>query len=71
MHPGALGDAIEAGNFHFVVHQAAGMVATQLGVPVDEALLRLRAHAFSSGRPLTDIARDVVSRTLRLDGDSR
>jgi hypothetical protein len=68
--PGALGEAIEAGgNFRFVVHQAAGMVAVQLGIPVGEALVRLRAQAFSSGRPLADIALDVVSRTLRLDGD--
>ena len=68
--PGVLGDALEAGNFRFVVHQAAGMVAIQLGVPVGEALLRLRAHAFSSGRPLTDIADDVVARNLRLTDDS-
>jgi hypothetical protein len=68
---GALGDALEAGgNFRFVVHQAAGMVAVQLGIPVDHALARLRAHAFAGDRPLTDVALDVVARTLRLDGDT-
>src|SRR5207248_10104148 len=31
------------GNFRFVVHQASGMVAAQLGIGVGEALVRLRA----------------------------
>ena len=58
--PGALGPELESGgNFRFVVHQAAGMVAVQLGIPVNEALLRLRAHAFSSGRTVSDVAADV------------
>ena len=49
--PGALAPGLEAtGNFRFVVHQAAGMIAVQLAVPVPEALLRLRARAFSTGR---------------------
>ncbi|WP_152628309.1 ANTAR domain-containing protein [Streptacidiphilus neutrinimicus] len=52
---------------HAVVHQATGMVSVQLGVPLPQALLRLRAHAYSSGRPLTDVSRDVVARRLRLD----
>ncbi|SEM62180.1 ANTAR domain-containing protein [Streptacidiphilus jiangxiensis] len=52
---------------HAVVHQATGMVSVQLDVPLSQALLRLRAHAYSSGRPLTDISRDVVARRLRLD----
>jgi GAF domain-containing protein len=70
--PGALGVALEAGgNFRFVVHQAAGMLTVQLGIPVDEALLRLRANAFSTGRPLADIAQDVVARRLRLDADDK
>ena len=59
---------LEAGaNFRFVVHQAAGMVAVQLAVPVEEALVRLRAHAFSSGRLVVDVATDVVNRRLRFD----
>ena len=66
--PGALGAELEVGtNFQFVVHQAAGMVAVQLGVGVAEALLRLRAHAFSTDRLVADVARDVVARQLRFD----
>jgi GAF domain-containing protein len=67
--PGELAPALDvAGNFRFVVHQAAGMVSVQLGVPVDEALVCLRAHAFAAGRSLADVADDVVARRLRLDG---
>jgi hypothetical protein len=51
-----------------VVHQAAGMVAIQLGVDLTSALLRLRAQAFATGRPLRDLAEDVVARRTRLDG---
>jgi hypothetical protein len=64
--PGDLGADLETGtNFRFVVHQAAGMVAVQLGAPVDEALIRLRAFAFSQNRLVADVARDVVNRRLR------
>ncbi len=49
------------------VHQATGMAAVQLGVSMDEAFVRLRAHAFATGRSLRDVARDVVSRRLTLE----
>ena len=64
--PGAVADALELGaDFHFVVHNAAGMVAVQLGVSVTEAIIRLRAYAFSNDRLLADVAEDVVARKLR------
>jgi hypothetical protein len=53
-----------------VVHQAVGMLSVQLGVDLSEALLRLRAYAWSRERPISDVAADVVARRLRLD-DSR
>lgn len=43
------------------VHQAQGMVMVLLDVGLTEALLLLRARAFTSGRPLAGLARDVVS----------
>jgi hypothetical protein len=49
------------------VHQATGMVSAQLGVSIDEAFVRLRAHAYAQDRPLDAIARDVVERRLRFD----
>ena len=58
---------LEAGaDFHFAVHNAAGMVSVQEGISVTEALIRLRAFAFSSDRLLADVAQDVVGRRLRL-----
>ena len=65
---GAVAEELEAGaDFHFAVHNAAGMVSVQLGISVTEALIRLRAHAFSSDRPIADVAQDVIARTLRLE----
>ncbi|WP_127359893.1 GAF domain-containing protein [Actinacidiphila soli] len=52
---------------HAVIHQATGMVSVQLALPLPQALLRLRAHAYSSGHSITDISQDVVDRRLRLD----
>ncbi|MFI0237666.1 GAF domain-containing protein [Streptomyces sp. NPDC016845] len=52
-----------------LVHQAAGMAAAAGGVPVAEALARMRAHAFSHQRLLEDIAHDVLKGRLRLKED--
>jgi hypothetical protein len=49
------------------VHQATGMISVQADVALTEALLMLRAHAFATERPLLEVARDVVQRTLRFD----
>lgn len=46
------------------IHQATGMALAQLGVSAEAALLRLRGHAFSTGRPLAEVATDVVARRL-------
>jgi GAF domain-containing protein len=51
------------------IHQASGMLAIQLQIPVAEALLRLRAHAFAEDRTAADVARDIVARRLRLADD--
>ncbi|ARX85272.1 MULTISPECIES: ANTAR domain-containing protein [Streptomyces] len=53
---------------HFAeVHQATGMLADQLDITCDHALIRLRGYAFSHDRPLLDVARDVLARRLHLD----
>jgi hypothetical protein len=52
------------------VYQATGMMSVQLGVSLEEAFVRLRAHAFAAGLPLGDVVGDVVSRKLRFDPDS-
>ncbi len=69
--PGALATELASGfGSQYVVHQATGMVAAQLEVPVVHALIRLRAYAFANDRPLVEIARDVVDRTLRFHAES-
>ena len=66
--PGAVAEELEAGaDFHFAVHNAAGILSAQRGISVTEALIRLRAHAFSSDRLLADVAQDVIARRLRLE----
>jgi hypothetical protein len=47
---------------------AAGMVALQLDLLIDEALDVLRAHSYSSDRPLSDVADDVVQRRMSFAG---
>lgn len=56
-------------DFRSEVHQAQGMVMVQLGVTLGEALSVLRSYAYSHDRALGDVARNVVTRTLRLDED--
>lgn len=64
---GSLAPELERdGEFHFVVHNAAGVISVQLGVSVTEALMRLRAYAFSNGRPLDEVAEDIIAHRLRL-----
>jgi len=51
------------------VSQATGMLVAQLGVDPADALVRLRAHAYATGRSATDVARDIVDRRLKLEAD--
>jgi len=48
------------------IHQATGMVLVQLGLTPTEALMRLRAHAFSHSVSLREVSRQIVARTLVL-----
>jgi ANTAR domain len=51
------------------VSQATGMLVAQLEVEAAEALVRLRAHAYATGRGATDVARDILDRRLRLEAN--
>lgn len=62
----ALDDAVA---YRAELYQASGMVAVQLRIPASEAMLRIRAHAFASGKTLGTVAAAIVARSLRLDGD--
>jgi GAF domain-containing protein len=66
--PDKVAQELEVGaDFHFAVHNAAGIVSVQAGISVAEALIRLRAYSFSTDRLLADVARDVIARRLRLE----
>ena len=66
--PDTVAEELEAGaDFHFAVHNAAGIVSVQQGISVTEALIRLRAYAFSHGRLLADVAEDVIAHRFRLE----
>jgi len=47
------------------VHRAAGMVMEQLGTSIEEALVRLRATAYSEGLPIQELANDVINGNRR------
>ncbi|MBA3742530.1 MAG: GAF and ANTAR domain-containing protein [Sporichthya sp.] len=51
------------------IHQATGMVMAQLDVGPEEALVRLRAHAFAYGLTAAETARRIVARQLSLAED--
>ena len=64
--PGTLSPDLEVLAGHRAeFHQASGMVSVQLGLGVGEAMVRLRAYAYATERPLAEIAVDVVARRLR------
>ncbi|MFD5569916.1 GAF and ANTAR domain-containing protein [Streptomyces cadmiisoli] len=54
---------------HDEVHQAIGMIMAQLGVAADEALARLRGHAFARGLTVLDVAHEVVAHRERFERD--
>ncbi|GAB3733988.1 ANTAR domain-containing protein [Amycolatopsis oliviviridis] len=58
---------MEAEGHYDDVNIATGMLAAELGISLGEALLRLRAHAFSHRIPITEVARMVMNRQLRFD----
>ncbi|WP_148306868.1 hypothetical protein [Nocardia nova] len=49
------------------VNVAIGLVAAKLGIPLEWALLRLRAVAFAAERPLLEVAHDVLRRCAAVD----
>lgn len=52
------------------ISQATGMVIVQLGLPPDDALAVLRAHAYAHDVTLSEVSRRVLDRSLRFTTDS-
>ena len=66
--PGSLPAQLDhPGGLRSVVHQASGMVAVQLDIPIGDALIRIRAQAYASGMPVDEFARDVVQHRFRME----
>ncbi|NYI98961.1 hypothetical protein HNR12_005238 [Streptomonospora nanhaiensis] len=60
-----------APDYHTEVYQATGMLSVQLGIGLDDALARLRAHAFANELSVSAVAREILAGRLRLDeGDA-
>ncbi|WP_420033276.1 GAF and ANTAR domain-containing protein [Streptomyces sp. cg28] len=53
-------------DYRVEVHQAAGMVAVQAECRIADALELVKARAFAEGRPIGDVARDIVHGQLKL-----
>jgi AmiR/NasT family two-component response regulator len=51
------------------VHQATGVVSVRAGVSLARALALLRARAYADGRPIGDLARDVLDGVVGLGQD--
>ena len=49
------------------VNVATGILAARLAISLDEAFLRLRAHAFRLGRPILDLAGDILADRIDVD----
>jgi hypothetical protein len=55
------------GDHRAQVHQAAGIVSVQCGIPVAEALLLLKAYSYAHGEGIGSVAARVLRHELRLD----
>ena len=55
-------------NHRMEVHQATGRISMQAVISLADALVLLRAYAFSRDRPISDVAADVGAGNLRFDG---
>jgi len=68
--PGAVASGLDvAMDGRAVLFQAQGMVMVQLGVSLAAALTRMRAFAYAEGRPLGEVAGEVVARRLVFERD--
>jgi hypothetical protein len=55
--------------FDYRIYQAQGMLGVQLTISLAEAMTRLRAYALVNELRLGDVAEEILSGTLQLDGD--
>jgi hypothetical protein len=51
------------------IYQAQGMVMVQLEITLEQALARMRGHAFAGGQELADLAADILAGRVALQPD--
>lgn len=51
------------------VHQASGATAVQLGIDVNEALIRIRAHAYATSQTVAHVSQEILAHRLQLVDD--
>jgi GAF domain-containing protein len=56
-------------DYQVEIPQASGMVMAQLGITINDAMIRLRAHAYANDLSVAEVARRVVGRNLRFGAD--
>ncbi|WP_438291046.1 ANTAR domain-containing protein [Streptomyces sp. HUAS TT7] len=66
---GPVGRRGDLGAYRAEIDQATGVLTVQLGVGIEEAFIRLRAHAFAHGHRLADVASDIVAHRLLFSPD--
>jgi hypothetical protein len=59
-------DLLEEADHRAVVHQATGIVSVQCDCTIPDAFALIQARAFAEGRPIEQVAAEIVERTLRL-----
>ena len=64
-------ELVREATFDFAVHQAAGMVSVQGTMSVGDALVALRAHAFTTDCTSSALALRIVARDICLDPETR
>jgi hypothetical protein len=64
--PDDLGDALRLSP---EAYQAQGAIMVQLGISLADAMVRLRARAYATNRPIRDVARDVLDGTIAFTGE--
>ena len=71
LSPGSMDNLLHgAVDNRYEVYQAQGMIMVQLGVPLADAMVRIRAYAYAHNRRLNDVAADIVAGKLVLEPDA-
>ena len=63
------GDLIDSEAHRAEVRQAAGATAVQLDIDVDDALIRIRAHANAISKTVAHVSQEILAHGLRLGQD--